>query len=60
MNKIYPLLEEYFYDDEDKIAKVLYCEDKEGKNLLENIYEGDNWVKILERLSKQKTQDDEE
>ena len=60
LNKIYPLLEEYFYDDEDKIAKVLYCEDKEGKNLLENIYEGDNWVKILERLSKQKTQDDEE
>ncbi len=60
LNKIYPLLEEYFYDDENKIAKVLYCEDKEGKNLLENIYEGDNWVKILERLSKQKTQDDEE
>jgi len=59
LNKIYPLLEEYFYDDEDKIAKVLNCGDKEGKNLLENIYEEDNWVKILERLSKQKTQDDE-
>lgn len=61
LNKIYPLLEEYFYDDEDKIAEVLCCKDEKdekGENLLKNIYKGDNWVKILKKLSEQKTQDD--
>lgn len=45
LNKIYPLLEEYFYDDAGTIAKVLNCE---GTDYLSNVNK--NWDKILLKL----------
>ncbi len=49
MNKIYPLLEEYFYDEEDKIAKVLCCSN--NKELLKDVRS--NWLEILKNLNEE-------
>ncbi len=40
-NKIYPLLNEYFYNDLDSVAKVLNCNIEDLKNI------NNNWLKIL-------------
>lgn len=40
-NKIYPLLNEYFYNDLDSVAKVLNCNVKDLKDI------NNNWLKIL-------------
>ena len=46
INKIYPLLNEYFYNETETIAEVLNC----AKSDLNNIDE--NWLNILEKAQK--------
>lgn len=48
-NKIFPLLQEYFYNEKDDLEKVT------GFSTLSKLKEGENWKKFIEKYNKENT-----